>query len=132
MFVDTNDGILRETAKEPRNKILLVKEKKIKDDYSQQVRKMNWIATGAAIGIVLLWTAVLIFSKQIIGSTSEQTNFLELINSVNTLFTGLVLAGVIYTVLLQRIELRHNTFEITAQKLQFKKQNKILLIEILY
>ena len=78
MFVDTNDGILRETAKEPRNKILLVKEKKIKDDYSQQVRKMNWIATGAAIGIVLLWTAVLIFSKQIIGSTSEQTNFLEL------------------------------------------------------
>jgi len=126
MFVDTNDGILRETAKEPRNKILLVKEKKIKDDYSKQVRKMNWIATGAAIGIVLLWTAVLIFSKQLIGSTSEQTNFLELINSVNTLFTGLALAGVIYTVLLQRIELRHNTFEITAQKLQFKKQNKIL------
>lgn len=126
MFVDTSNRILREVAKEPRNNILLVKKKKIKDDYSKQVRKTNWIAIGVAVGMLLFWTTALIFSKELSGSTLELTTFVELFNSVNTLFAGLALAGVVYAVLLQRIELRHNTFELTAQKLQFKKQNKIL------
>ncbi|MEN8194200.1 MAG: putative phage abortive infection protein [Bacteroidota bacterium] len=129
MFVNTSDEILRETEKTPKHKISLIKEESVKYDHQKEVKKITRIAIGIAIVMILLWIAPWVFSSILVGTSQELSLFVDMFFSVHTLFIGLALAGVVYTLLLQRIEIKHNTFELTAQKLQFKKQNSILQLQ---
>jgi|SRR5262245_11412003 len=69
-------------------------------------RKWSWIvwATIAAILIVALWIATPFVVRQLYPEMSTRGQFGDIFGSVNALFSGLALLGVIIAILLQRQE----------------------------
>ena len=71
-----------------------------------------WPLVVLFLGIFLLWAVSGILMLVFIGDEIARGTFGDSFGSINALFSGLALAGVIYTILLQRKELRLNTIEL--------------------
>ena len=61
--------------------------------------------------------------------TEERGTFGDMFGGVNALFSGLALAGIIFTILLQRKELEYQREELSKTREEFKIQNKTLQIQ---
>lgn len=98
-------------------------------DYSKDERKINKYALIVVVVMILLWATTWILTDYYICNPTERGTFGDMFGSVNALFSGIALAGVIYTILLQRIELRQNTAELRGQKEQLKIQNETMQLQ---
>lgn len=90
---------------------------------------------------VMLWLVILLFvgnfSIMFTGiSDTERGTFGDQFGAVNALFSGLAFAGLIYTIILQRKDLklqrrdlRQQRTEMKAQTAQFEKENETLRIQ---
>lgn len=69
--------------------------------------------------IVGLWFAIALINILIIGGINDAGSFGDSFGSLNTLFSGLALAGIVYTILLQRKDLNdQKDFHIDQKRLQ--------------
>ncbi len=80
--------------------------------------------------VLVLWFLSWVFIPQCLGTWSERGTFGDMFGAVNSLFSGLAFAGLIYTIHLQskelgfqREELEQTRYELEGQKLQLEKQN---------
>lgn len=76
--------------------------------------------------IIALWVLTWILVKALISGPSEQGQFGDMFGSVNALFSGLALAGIIFTILLQKDELGLQREELRETRQEFIKQNATL------
>ncbi len=90
----------------------------------------NWVTRGVIISsILILWGAAWILLMTNFDCYTERGQFGDMFGSVNSLFSGLAFAGIIYTVLLQREELSAQRRELKLTRREFKKQNETLRIQ---
>lgn len=76
------------------------------------------------IGIaVLLWIASWIYIDYLYSDVSERGAFGDKFGFINSLFSGLALAGIIYSIFLQQKELSLQRTELEETKEEFKDQN---------
>lgn len=101
-----------------------------KFEYETQKRRLNYIFIGIVIGaaIFVALSGLLIYFS--FSTNSERGSFGDMFGMINALFSGLAFAGIIYTILLQRIELElqrdeiaKSTSELEGQKLALNRQN---------
>lgn len=97
-------------------------------EYKDEIRTMNRRAFFSLLIIIALWLVFWIFitNSGWLNEWNDRGTFGDMFGAINSLFSGLALAGVIYTILLQRIELKQNTTELRGQKEQFIIQNETL------
>lgn len=105
-------------------------EKKSPDKKKEQSYLLVLIVV--ALFIIGLWLANLFLLK----NDANRGTFGDMFGVVNALFSGLALAGVIYAILLQRVELKLQRKElektreqIEGQKLQLEAQNKTMQLQ---
>ncbi|RFC54041.1 putative phage abortive infection protein [Brumimicrobium aurantiacum] len=89
--------------------------------------KLNWIALGVIILIVTAWFYA--YFSLIDVKPEIRGTFGDMFGGVNALFSGLALAGIIYTILLQRNELKLQRDELRETRMEFKIQNETLKIQ---
>jgi len=87
---------------------------------------MIWGGIGIVI-ILGLWITTYFILKDI-GNT-ERGTLGDMFGSINALFSGLALAGIIFTILLQRKELGYQRRELRATRLEFYIQNETLRLQ---
>lgn len=85
-----------------------------------------WGAIGTVV-IIGLWITTYFLLKDL-GST-ERGTLGDMFGTVNALFSGLALAGIIFTILLQRKELGYQREELKATRLEFNIQNETLRLQ---
>lgn len=76
--------------------------------------------------IIFLWILNLIILK---GDTDGRGTFGDMFGGVNALFSGLALASIIYTILLQKEELGLQRKELKRTRKEFKQQNETLILQ---
>jgi hypothetical protein len=86
-----------------------------------------------SVGVLVVWLGFWWFVVYTIDDTSKRGQFGDMFGAVNALFSGLAFAGIIFTILLQRDELRlqrkelrQNRLELRGQKLQLQAQTETL------
>lgn len=80
--------------------------------------------------VVILWVVSIALIYFIIGDNwSDRASFGDSFGAINSLYSGLALAGIIYTILLQRNELGLQREELTATRIEFEKQNETLVFQ---
>lgn len=101
-------------------------------DKSDDEKNLNFIALFAFGGVVLLWLASWVLIDKFVPDAARGV-FGDKFGSINSLFSGLAFAGLIYAILLQRIELKlqRRELELTRDELrgqrgEFEEQNKTL------
>ncbi len=77
------------------------------------------IISGLIIVGVLIIAPIIIYSN--IDNWSDRGTFGDSFGIVNALFSGLAFAGIIYTILLQRIELKLQRQELKETRLELKR-----------
>lgn len=101
-----------------------------KIEYEKQKRNLNktFIITACCATVLVAFSGFIIYL--IFPTNSERGSFGEIFGMINSLFSGLAFAGIIYTILLQRIELElqrdeiaKSTAELEGQKLALNRQN---------
>ncbi len=76
-----------------------------------------WIATSIFSTVIVLWLCTpFIVEKLTSSSWSDRGQFGDLFGSVNSLFSGLAFAALIYTIYLQRQELALQRIELKLQR----------------
>lgn len=75
-----------------------------------------------ALGIVVAWVGSALLVAWLIPSWQDRSNFGDMFGAVNSLFSGLALAGVIYALLLQRGELALQRSELELSRESFRSQ----------
>lgn len=80
----------------------------------------------AALIVVSLWIATPFVTKFLFLKADEQGQFGDLFGSVNALFSGLALAGLIYTIYLQHRELSLQREELNNQREEMKQSREQL------
>lgn len=76
---------------------------------------------GCVYGLVLLW-----FPGDADNVWAKRGQFGDVFGVANALFSGLAFAGIIYTILLQREELREQRKELALTRAEFETQNSTL------
>lgn len=69
-----------------------------------------------AIIIILIWISSILILKVFFSNSSERGSFGDSFGSINSLFSGVALAGIIYTMYLQRMELKLQRKELTENR----------------
>jgi hypothetical protein len=81
---------------------------------------------GIIIGVILFWIAwIIIIPARFIGTTTRFDNagqFGDMFGALNTLFTGFAFAGLVYTIILQREEIRRSREEAIDTKMLTERQ----------
>ena len=88
------------------------------------------IVIGGIVSVIViggLWYFSYVSLKDL--TENERGTFGEMFGGVNALFSGFALAGIIFTILLQRKELSYQREELKETRLEFKIQNKTLKIQ---
>jgi len=86
------------------------------------------IASIVAIIVILgSWLATYYLLKDL--GENDRGTFGDMFGSINALFSGLALAGIIITILLQRNELKLQRQELADTRQEFKNQNETLKIQ---
>ena len=90
---------------------------------TKQKKQLNRILLISIIGIFLIFGLNLIFG---IGVTSDiRGTFGDMFGASNTLFSGFALIGIIYALLLQRIEFKQSQEELKLQRQELALQREI-------
>ena len=76
--------------------------------------------------IVVLWAGGLIFAVSFFNDWEQRGQFGDLFGSVNSLFSGLAFAGLIYTIFLQHRELALQREELKLQREEMAKSREEL------
>lgn len=92
----------------------------------EEKEKYAWIKP-VIIGLLVigLWLlSIYIFQFKIGGDWDEKGPIGDSFGAINALFSGLALGGIIYTIFLQREELKKQREELSMTRQEFKDQNK--------
>lgn len=92
----------------------------------------NWFTRLAILSlIVCLWLGCWYFllNNPYLKDYSERGQFGDMFGVINSLFSGLAFGGIIYTILLQREELRAQREELRLTKQEFITQNQTLRLQ---
>lgn len=88
-------------------------------------RWIIWVALGVTTLIIGLWFLTIYFLE----GDKERGTFGDMFGSINALFSGLAMAGIILTILLQRKELKLQREELRDTRGEFEKQNETLRLQ---
>jgi hypothetical protein len=77
--------------------------------------------------VVLIWALSAWLIMFFVSEWSERGTFGDLFGAVNALFSGLAFAVLIYTIILQREEIKENRREIVLNRKELQKSGKIQL-----
>lgn len=77
------------------------------------------------LGVVLLWALSAILTVTFLDHWADRGTFGDLFGAVNALFSGLAFAALIYTIVLQREEIKANREEITLNRKELAKSSKL-------
>lgn len=97
---------------------------------NKKKNEINWlkrISIAASLVIILSWIYTYYELKDL--DPNVRGTFGDMFGSINALFSGLALAGIIITILLQQKELRLQRQELSATREEFKIQNETLRIQ---
>ena len=75
--------------------------------------------------VILIWGASAILIILLLSEWSERGNFGDLFGAVNALFSALAFAVLIYTIVLQREEIKQNREEIVLNRKELQKSSKL-------
>ena len=82
------------------------------------------------LGIIfIIWIASIFGLTQYISDPEKKGQFGDSFGAINSLFSGLALAGIIYTIYLQKKELSLQRKELSDTREEFKIQNKTLSLQ---
>ena len=84
---------------------------------------------GIAIGIVAVWLAVLFGGMNYFGQIEMLGQFGDMFGSLNVLFTGLALAALIYTILLQKEQNDLQSQQLEEQREELRLQREELKLQ---
>lgn len=87
----------------------------------RKLRNIVWISTISIIG---LWVLTYFLLKGL--DFDERGTLGDMFGSINALFSGLALAGIIFSILLQQIELGYQREELKETRKEFTIQNQTL------
>jgi hypothetical protein len=99
-----------------------------KSEYKNEIR----VAIIAVIGIIAIWILswvlidTFIVAQETTSVLETRGTFGDKFGAVNSLFSGLAFAGIIFTILLQRKELQLQRDELSSTRAVFEKQNEML------
>lgn len=79
--------------------------------------------------IFIVWIASIFGLTQLISDPERKGQFGDSFGAINSLFSGLALAGIIYTIYLQKKELSLQRKELSDTREEFKIQNKTLSLQ---
>lgn len=96
------------------------------EEYKKRKNRINYVFIGVAILAVILWLLSGYVIDKYSNSETVRGTFGDMFGAINALFSGLALGGVIYTILLQRLELELQRDEIRYSSEQLKGQKEIL------
>jgi hypothetical protein len=96
-------------------------------DEDQSDKGFIWTAAIVTLAIIGLWGITYVSLKDL--APTERGTFGDMFGSINSLFSGLALAGIILTILLQRKELKLQRKELTETRQEFKIQNETLRLQ---
>lgn len=96
------------------------------EEYKKRKNRINYVFIGVAILAVILWLLSGYVIDKYSNSEIVRGTFGDMFGAINALFSGLALGGVIYTILLQRLELELQRDEIRYSSEQLKGQKEIL------
>ena len=96
------------------------------EEYKKRKNRISYVFIGVAILAVILWLLSGYVIDKYSNSGTERGTFGDMFGAINALFSGLALGGVIYTILLQRLELELQRDEIRYSSEQLKGQKEIL------
>lgn len=102
-------------------------QKKEKDITDEKDTNIIIIAIIVSVIIILLWLSSYYFLKDF--PEKERGTIGDMFGSVNSLFSGLALAGIILTILLQKKELKFQREELKQTRKEFEIQNETLKIQ---
>lgn len=90
-------------------------------------RKLLWVLLIVIIVIIGIW----FLNKELLENKcyEDRGTFGDMFGSVNALFSGFALAGIIFAILLQRIELKYQREELIETRKEFKIQNSTLKLQ---
>lgn len=93
----------------------------------QNESNLGFIITAiiVSLAIIGLWVGTYCFLKD----NTEKGVIGDMFGSINALFSGLALAGIILTILLQRKELRYQRDELRETRQEFETQNETLKLQ---
>lgn len=93
----------------------------------------NWIsiciALGALVSVVILWGVSWYLIPQYFCCWEQRGQFGDMFGAINSLFSGLAFAGVIFTIWLQSRELGLQREDITQTRLTFQEQARTIEIQ---
>lgn len=107
-----------------KDKIVNSKDNNSSDDKD---RDFKIIAIVVTIIIIGFWLLTYYLLKDL--SDTKRGTFGDMFGSVNALFSGLALAGIILTILLQRKELKLQREELRDTRAEFETQNETLKLQ---
>lgn len=107
-----------------KDKIVKTKDNNSPDDKDKDFKIIAIVVTIFIIG---LWLLTFYLLKDL--SDTERGTFGDMFGSVNALFSGLALAGIILTILLQRKELKLQREELRDTRAEFETQNETLKLQ---
>ena len=92
----------------------------------------NWVTRISILLIIIfLWIGCwyLLLTNTYLSGYTERGQFGDMFGVINSLFSGLAFGGIIYTILLQREELKAQREELKLTKQEFITQNETLRLQ---
>lgn len=96
-----------------------MKSKKIEEDKSPY-RSVIWMS----VGVIIVWVLSALWIYNALPNWSDRGTVGDMFGAVNALFSGLAFAALIYTILLQREEIKTNRKEIELNRKELKKSTQ--------
>ena len=93
------------------------------------MKEKNRNLTSLSIGIIILIIAGWILTYYFLEGNEARGTFGDMFGSLNALYSGFALAGIIITILLQKNELKLQREELKETRKEFKIQNETLNIQ---
>ena len=93
----------------------------------EKKKPKNYILIKLIFLVVLIWALSAWLIMFFVSEWSERGTFGDLFGAVNALFSGLAFAVLIYTIILQREEIKENRREIVLNRKELQKSGKIQL-----
>lgn len=77
------------------------------------------------LGVIVIWAVSALVTMYFLQEWSDRGTFGDLFGAVNALFSGLAFAALIYTIALQRDEIKENRAEIVLNRKELSKASKL-------
>lgn len=106
-----------------RLKSFKVKVKKLEDNKKEIKEEKLYLLVFLFVVVLILWLLGWFLMNTFISNDQTQGVFGDQFGSVNALFSGFALAGIIYTIVLQKKELSLQREELEETREEFKIQN---------